>query len=462
MRRSSGLLATAVLISGCLEGRYVCRSSSECEIGDVTGVCEPTGFCSFSDPTCPPSDRRYGELADASHRGRCVDLDGGDGCIRSLASGGLHNCLVKRDGTAWCWGANQAGQLGNGGFASSAVPLLVIDEMGRAFGDVQDIDAGFDFTCARRTDQTLWCWGNGRRVGAGDVPDQPHPRQVTTVDGLLDAVVQVSAGTAHACAVRDDHAVWCWGANDSSQLGDGSMAEQLAASPVRWADHTVFDSALLVAAGAGFTCASRPDNLWCWGDNMFAQLGQPGGPASSPSPVVALPVAVTAIAAGGAHACAVAVDRSAWCWGRTEDGQIGEPDLPGVGTAPVQVWSTPAGAPLAPVVSVAAGEAHSCASTADGRAHCWGAGDAGQLGNTASSGAQTPVEVQTAAGDPLGDIVAVAAGIDDYHGTLGRHSCARQRDAVWCWGIGDEGVLGNGQMQSSAVAVPVDLSAVCP
>ncbi len=461
MHRSSGLLAAVVLVSGCLEGRYVCTSSDDCGFDGRAGTCEPTGFCSFVDATCTASGRRYGEFADAAHRGRCVDEDGTPGCIVSVAAGGFHNCLVKRDGTTWCWGANQAGQLGNGGFASSAVPRQVIDDMGHAFGDVEDIDAGFDFTCARRSDHTLWCWGNGRRVGGGDVPDQPHPRQVQRADGVLDAVVQVSAGATHACAVRDDHGVWCWGANDVAQLGDGSVDEQLAATSVRWADRTVFDGALLVAAGAGFTCASRADNVWCWGDNMFAQLGQPGGPASSSSPVVALAAAVTAVAAGGAHACAVQTDDSAWCWGRADDGQIGEAGLPGVGVAPVRVWSAPDGAPLTSVASVSAGEAHSCASTMDGHAHCWGAGDGGQLGQDVTS-AVTPVDVRTDGGDPLTGVMAVVAGIDDYHGAAGRHSCARQRDAVWCWGAGDSGVLGNGQMQRSAVAVPVDLSAVCP
>jgi hypothetical protein len=67
-----------------------------------------------------------------------------------------------------------------------------------------------------------------------------------------------------------------------------------------------------------------------------------------------------------------------------------------------------------------------------------------------------------AGGELLGDVVGVTAAIDDYNGMAGRHSCARQRDAVWCWGAGGDGALGNGQLEGSAVAVPVDLSSVCP
>ncbi|HEX3760002.1 MAG TPA: hypothetical protein VHW23_14905 [Kofleriaceae bacterium] len=462
MRCWPAVLATAVLAAGCLEGcldgRYRCASTAACTLDGVQGTCEATGYCSFPDPSCAPTARRYGELADPAYRGRCVD-DGASGCIRSVAAGGAHSCLVAQDGTVWCWGANQAGQLGNGSFATAAAPIQVIDAAGGPFTDAADIDAGLDFTCARRLDGTAWCWGSGRRVGGGELPDQPTPRAVMTAAGPLDAVVQVSAGATHACAVRSDGTVWCWGANDTAQLGDADVTGRLVAAPVRRADGSAFDGAGLVAAGAGFTCAARADNTWCWGTNMFGQLGQPGGPAMSAAPVVALPAAVTALAAGGGHACAAEPDGSAWCWGRTEDGQIGEPGLPGVGVAPVPVQLA-GGDPLAGTQSLAAGEAHSCASTTSGGVRCWGAGDSGQLGN-ASTGAETAVEVDTASG-PLSDAIAVTAGIDDYHAAGGRHTCARQRDAVWCWGAGDSGQLGDGQMQGSALAAPVDLSRVCP
>jgi alpha-tubulin suppressor-like RCC1 family protein len=455
---ATAILASTVLATGCLDGRYRCASTAACVLDGVRGTCEPTGFCSFPDPSCAPTARRYGELADPAHRDRCIDDDTA-GCIRSVAAGGAHSCAVASDGTVWCWGANQSGQLGNGSFATAGVPAQVIDAAGDPF-TAGDVDAGFDFTCARRLDGTAWCWGSGPRLGGGDLPDQPTPHQVQTAGGALDAVVQVSAGESHACAIRRDGTVWCWGANDTAQLGDTAIAERRVAAPVRRCDGAAFDGASLVAAGAGFTCAARADNAWCWGDDMFAQLGQPGGPETSAAPVVALPAAVTALAAGGAHACAAELDGSVWCWGRAEDGQIGAPGAGGVGVAPVPVQLAGGGG-LAGARSVAAGEAHSCATTTGGGVRCWGAGDSGQLGDGAIVGADSAVEVATATG-ALRDVVAVTAGIDDYHAAAGRHACARQRDAVWCWGAGDSGQLGDGRMQSSAVATPVALSGACP
>ena len=469
MRRWLIVLATVVLVPGCLDGRYECRSTGECVQDGVQGSCEPNGFCSFPDPSCAPTARRYGEFADAGHRDRCIDDDAGAGCIRAVAAGGEHSCLATRDGAVWCWGANQAGQLGNGSFASAAAPVAVTDDAGRGFGDAADVDAGLDFTCARRLDGTVWCWGSGRRLGGGDGPgdapgnvdDQPHPRQVRTADRALDAVVQVSAGASHACAVRVDGTVWCWGAGDSGQLGDGAAIEQRFAAPVRRSDGAALDAASLVAAGAGFSCAARSTGVWCWGSNMFAQLGQPGGPESSANPVVALASEAIAIAAGGGHACAIEPDGSAWCWGRAEDGQIGEPGLPGVGVAPVRVQSAGGGA-LAGSRSVAAGEAHSCATTGDGHVQCWGAGDSGQIGEPGRASTDVAIDVVVASsGAALAGAIAVTAGIDDYHAAGGRHSCARGRDAVWCWGAGADGALGDGRMQPSAAAVAVELSSVC-
>jgi len=452
-------LSAVLVLSACLDGRYVCASSSACVADGVAGTCEPSGFCSFADPSCPAPGRRYGALADAAHRDDCV---GADGCVLGLASGGFHSCAVTRGGAAWCWGWNELGQLGNASFANAAVPVAAVDDRGAPFGDVLELDAGYDFTCARRADRTVWCWGNGRRLGAGELANQPSPRQVQADGAALDRVVELAAGAAHACAIRDDRSVWCWGANDAGQLGDAAISERLTASPVRWSDATLFDGATAITAGASFTCTARAAQVWCWGTNMFAQLGQPGGLVSSAAPVVALPTAASALTAGGAHACAIALDGAAWCWGRAGDGQIGRPDLPGIGVAPVTVLSAPDGPPLAQVASIAAGEAHSCASTTDGRVRCWGRGEDGQLGQGALESSATPVDVLRASDRaPLTGAISVSAGIDDYQAHGGRHSCARLRDEIWCWGTGDFGVLGDGQAQGRSLAAPVDLSAAC-
>jgi alpha-tubulin suppressor-like RCC1 family protein len=66
---------------------------------------------------------------------------------------------------------------------------------------------------------------------------------------------------AHACAVRADHTLWCWGAGKQGQLGDGGGADR--ASPVQVGRETTWAA---VTVGVGWTCGVRQDgNQLCWG-----------------------------------------------------------------------------------------------------------------------------------------------------------------------------------------------------
>ena len=81
-----------------------------------------------------------------------------------------------------------------------------------------------------------------------------------------------------------------------------------------------------VVAGAGTACALTTDAaVWCWGDNLYGQLGSSVIPGSAvPSPVAGLPDNVVSIASGFAHVCAVTSDGRAHCWGLDESGQLGD------------------------------------------------------------------------------------------------------------------------------------------
>src|SRR5262249_43581581 len=87
-------------------------------------------------------------------------------------------------------------------------------------GCVAEVSAGFARTCARREGGTLWCWGANDfgQLGDGTRVDKPLPVQVTALGA---SVVEVSAGGWHTCVRKSDGTVWCWGLNETGQLGDG-------------------------------------------------------------------------------------------------------------------------------------------------------------------------------------------------------------------------------------------------
>lgn len=127
-------------------------------------------------------------------------------------------CARRTDGTLYCWGSNSYGQLGDGSTAASLNPVPVT-----ALGTtVTEVDSGWFHGCARRSDRTLHCWGSNSfgQLGDGTATNRTSP---VVVAALGAAVAELSLGAVVSCARRTDGTLWCWGANNSGQLGNGSV-----------------------------------------------------------------------------------------------------------------------------------------------------------------------------------------------------------------------------------------------
>jgi alpha-tubulin suppressor-like RCC1 family protein len=88
--------------------------------------------------------------------------------------------------------------------------------------NVVDVATGGQHACARKGDGTLWCWGinNDGQLGDGTTVDKYEPVQVTA---LGTGVAEVTAGHSHACARKNDGTIWCWGRGGDGELGDGKI-----------------------------------------------------------------------------------------------------------------------------------------------------------------------------------------------------------------------------------------------
>jgi hypothetical protein len=184
-----------------------------------------------------------------------------------VTAGYYHTCARKQDGTLWCWGNNYHGQLGDGTTASPKPSPVQVTALGTS---AVEVAPGYFYTCARKQDGTLWCWGcnSGGKLGDGTTTGTPSPVQVTA---LGTSAVEVAASFSHTCARKQDGTLWCWGDNYYGQLGDGTTVWPKT-SPVQVA--ALGASAVEVAAGEAHTCARKGDGtLWCWGNNYYGQLG---------------------------------------------------------------------------------------------------------------------------------------------------------------------------------------------
>src|SRR6185295_3137956 len=86
---------------------------------------------------------------------------------------------------------------------------------------VVEVSTGWSHTCARKSDSTLWCWGDNQsgQLGDGILSQTASPVQVSALGA---SAVQVAAHGAHTCARRDDATLWCWGGNGNGELGNGT------------------------------------------------------------------------------------------------------------------------------------------------------------------------------------------------------------------------------------------------
>ena len=244
-------------------------------------------------------------------------------------------------------------------------------------GDVfTQLSASGSHTCGIDAAGQALCWGNGGsgRLGDGAETNRTTPRLV----GGGHHFTQISAGLAHTCGVRQgDGVVLCWGSNGNGRLGDGTASvEILLPTPVVGATRYT-----AVAAGGAHTCAIDTESAaWCWGANNSGQAGD-----STATTTLTIPTEVaggklfTSLAAGSAHTCAITPDFAAWCWGRIRRGRLGD----GTGVDR-RVPTLVIGGGL--YASISLGDLHTCAMTTTGSAICWGNNSVGQLGDGTQAG----------------------------------------------------------------------------
>ncbi len=377
----------------------------------------------------------------------------------TVVSGFHHSCVLKSDKTVACWGHNQRGQVGSNSdnatipdadrFSASpvAVPGLI---------DVASVTSGDTHTCALKIDGTVWCWGEGADGELGKDPltlggsDEARYRPAAQQVSGLPAIVAISAGSFHTCALSAANEVWCWGLNSSFQLGTadhtlhrdnvplpdppgGTTTNYYVYTPTKVAG---LSNVIALDAGYDSTCAVLADGTArCWGGNASYQLGN-GSQANSAAPVaVAGLERATSISVGFAHACARQTSGTVRCWGSNDHGQLGNGGVPDASITGVTG--------LTDATSVVAGYYTTCAVRTGGAAVCWGWNGDGQLGDGTTTDHSLPTAVSG-----LTDALAVAPGYG--------HSCAVRKDlSVACWGDNSFGALGDGHRPTNRLTPEV-------
>lgn len=211
-----------------------------------------------------------GQLGDGTRedRPRPVRMQGITDAVAVTASQ-RHTCVLHRTGEVSCTGYNASGQLGvpstNTATGRYLSPVRV-----PGLRNVEQVVAGWDHTCAVNVYGNVLCWGNNLVGQLGRVTVNSAPNGPGRVVGV-SRVAQIGLGRNQSCAINTNGVLFCWGDNSAGQLGNGQTGGH---THVPQRVRLPGAAALHILAGYDHTCVVRASRtIWCWGANMFGQLG---------------------------------------------------------------------------------------------------------------------------------------------------------------------------------------------
>lgn len=351
-------------------------------------------------------------------------------------------CGLTASAALYCWGLNAQGELGDGTTTARLLPTRVLAPAAVRFVAIsqQIRDIVGTTNCALAQGGAAYCWGFGGTgaIGDGQTVNRLTATLVTPPAGV--AFTSVSAGNTFACGVATSGIGYCWGNGVVGNLGDGTATSHFLPGPVIPPAGVFFSS---IAAGFSTACGTTSLGAgYCWGSGIAGKIGDGATvQRNSPTPVAA-PAGVnfSVVQGGGAGSCGLTFAGAIYCWGANTFGEIGD------GTNTDRLTPVPVAAPAGiTFMSLATNLSHTCALSTAGAAYCWGSNNFGELGD----GTLTSRNAPTAVVMPVGvSFVAISTG--------NLHTCGvTALGAMYCWGFGSGGALGDGTFSNRTTPVRV-------
>ncbi|HHG84292.1 MAG TPA: hypothetical protein ENJ82_06040 [Bacteroidetes bacterium] len=237
-------------------------------------------------------------------------------------------CAWLADSTMWCWGYNGYGQLGNGNNSNQSSPVQVQGLTGPFVKVVSAANRSYHTRCVLKEDGTVWCWGSDEFGQLGNGTPNQNRNTPVQVLGINNAVDIVAAGGRYGSfyAVLSDSTVRSWGYNGRGQLGNGTTIHQPA--PI----NPGLSGVKKMAGGGSSTyhtfCALKTDGtVMCNGYNGYGQIGNGNTTnATTPTQVLGIWKAKDIAITGntyGAFSMVILEDGRVKTWGYNGNGNLG-------------------------------------------------------------------------------------------------------------------------------------------
>ena len=297
-------------------------------------------------------------------------------------------------------------------------------------------------------------WGSNQyqQIGDGTTTDRAVPVNVSLPPGVT--VTAVADGVSFSLALTSTGAVYAWGYNAEGEFGNGTTS--VPGGPVAVNIPGGVTITAIAAGGSHALALASNGTVYAWGSNTSGQLGD-NTTTTRLTPVQVRGVGGTgylanikSIAAGGSHSLALSNTGAVYAWGSNTYGQLGD-NTTTTRLTPVQVTAVGGSGTLANITAISAGTSHSLAVNTNGAVFAWGLNSTGQLGDTTTTQQNAPVRVKAVSGaSNLTGIKSVAAGET--------HSLAvATNGSMYAWGYNAKGELGNGTTTSTLRPVKVSL-----
>lgn len=279
-------------------------------------------------------------------------------------------CGLTAEGDAYCWGFGIGGQLGDGQGTHSLTPVAVAG--GLKFGEIRARPDGMG-VCGITVSNDLYCWGSlGLILGTGDqYAGVISPWKVETAQRFIS----FDLGQLHACGVNATGQAYCWGNNWYGQLGVGSAGGEGTGALIQATAPTEVVGGHLfrsIVTGSNQTCAlTETGEVYCWGaESNIGSNFNSDGYVGTPQRVEG-ELHFVELYAGFLNTCGLTAEGDAYCWGGNTVGELGD------GTrvdrrSPVKVQIDQ--------TFVSLSHRPTCGLTAQGQAYCWGGNYGGQVG----------------------------------------------------------------------------------
>ena len=313
--------------------------------------------------------------------------------------GNMSNFATKNDGTAWSWGFNQHGQLGQntgGNPASISSPA----QIGTDTTWSKDVNGKFSSmmqygSSAIKSDGTLWSWGDNEYGFLG--LNQPAPTRISSpVQVGSDstwAILSDGMGYSEAGGVKTDGTLWMWGYGEEGTLGlneGGPGAHRSSPVQIPGTTWSTDPQKLVVQSYGGVKAIKTDGTMWTWGYNGYSILGL-SVPGSRSSPVQLPGTTWKYVNGRGFQVAAIKTDGTLWSWGYNLSGSLGHNNKTNY-SSPRQVGSDNTWAHIQ-CFDYNNGKGGMLAVKTNGTLWSWGNNENGELGHNNNTDYSSPKQV---------------------------------------------------------------------